>query len=510
MSGLCSLLPFLTGLGSALLGGLIGWHWLKRTRLAHLLGVMDEKDHNYAALRSTHEQHSLRYRSLQGDYLVADNAQKDWESKYHQISDSHRRLDIAKTGLSADFEGFKTKSAQKIAELERQLKDLTATHQTAQVRMKGLETDLASLKSDYESVSSQNKSFTIQVVKLTSDKKTFETAFEAHKTDATRKATAADKQYKLLIVEKTKVEKQFADEQAAHESTYNQWNTQFKNLIDQYETEKIGHADTHKRFEGEVKSLTFNWNAAQKNVTNWETKFKTLTGQFDAEKMAHAKTNANWDARYKVLNTQFETEKVAANHKLALLEAEKMQMALHFNQLQKEWDTHATDLTQQLQQITHEKERDLNDAISTLTAKQRELVLELEDSHEGNKIMMRDLDILMGQYNDLNTTHFELASELGSLERNHRELIANKVALQQGFDDLNDKHHALRDDFDTVKQTRDAASKDLAGRADENEKDDFSGLTGMDDKTRRRLYALGIYTYRQWANMNEEDTNKTK
>ena len=107
MSGLCSLLPLLTGLGSALLGGLIGWHWLKRTRLVHLLGVMDEKDQNYATLRSTHEQNSLRYRSLQGDFLVADNAQKDWEGKYHQMSDSYRRLDIAKTGLSADFDGFK-------------------------------------------------------------------------------------------------------------------------------------------------------------------------------------------------------------------------------------------------------------------------------------------------------------------------------------------------------------------------------------------------------------------
>ncbi len=341
MSGLCSLLPFLTGLGSALLGGLIGWHWLKRTRLAHLLGVMDEKDHNYAALRSTHEQNSLRYRSLQGDYLVADTAQKDWESKYHQMSDSYRRLDIAKTGLSTDFDGFKTKSAQKIAALERQLKELTATHQAAQVRMKGLETDFASLKSDYDSVSSQNKAFTIQVAKLTTEKKTVEMAFETHKTDSTQKAAAADKQYKLLVVEKTKVEKQFADEQAAHENTYNQWNTQFKGLTSQHEAEKISHADTRKRFEGEVKSITLRWNEEKnnhaKNVSNWETRFKTLTGQFDGEKMAHAKTrtesemkyktisgefereksnfaktNADWDARYKSLNTQFETEKAAS------------------------------------------------------------------------------------------------------------------------------------------------------------------------------------------------------
>jgi predicted flap endonuclease-1-like 5' DNA nuclease/predicted nucleic acid-binding Zn-ribbon protein len=46
---------------------------------------------------------------------------------------------------------------------------------------------------------------------------------------------------------------------------------------------------------------------------------------------------------------------------------------------------------------------------------------------------------------------------------------------------------------------------DVMGRADENEKEDFSQLVGMDERTRRRLYALGIYTYRQWANMSAED-----
>jgi predicted flap endonuclease-1-like 5' DNA nuclease/DNA repair exonuclease SbcCD ATPase subunit len=46
---------------------------------------------------------------------------------------------------------------------------------------------------------------------------------------------------------------------------------------------------------------------------------------------------------------------------------------------------------------------------------------------------------------------------------------------------------------------------DVMGRADENEKEDLSGLTGMDERTRRRLYALGIFTYRQWANMNADD-----
>ncbi|MEO0040829.1 MAG: hypothetical protein RL329_277, partial [Bacteroidota bacterium] len=190
MSGLCSLLPFLTGLGSALLGGAIGWHWLKRTRLAQLLGVIDEKDHSYTELNSTHEQHRLQYRSLQGDYLVADNAQKDWEGKYQQMSESYRRLDRSKTSLTTDFDGFKTKSAQTVGDLERQLKEMTAryeqmntAHQAATGRVKVLETnfatlqkDFGALKVDYDSVASQNKSFTIQVAKLTGEKNALDAA----------------------------------------------------------------------------------------------------------------------------------------------------------------------------------------------------------------------------------------------------------------------------------------------------------------------------------------------
>jgi chromosome segregation ATPase len=224
----------------------------------------------------------LQYRSLQGDYLVADNAQKDWEGKYQQMSESYRRLDRSKTSLTTDFDGFKTKSAQTVSDLERQLKEMTAryeqmntAHQAATGRVKVLETnfatlqkDFGALKVDYDSVASQNKSFTIQVAKLTGEKNALDAAFTTHKTDSAQQIAAADKQYKLLVVEKTKVEKAFSDEQAAHESTHNQWNTQYQNITNQFETEKAGHAETRKQADNEAKSLTFKWSDEQKKVAN--------------------------------------------------------------------------------------------------------------------------------------------------------------------------------------------------------------------------------------------------
>jgi chromosome segregation ATPase len=281
MSGLCSLLPFITGLGSAALGGMIGWHWLKRTQLAKMLGVIDQKDNDYAQLQAAHQQNDIRYRSLQGDYALSQNAKKDWESKYTQTNDAYRRLDGIKLGLSNEFDAFKGRAAQTQTDLESQLRE-------AKVRIQTMEADLKNLKTDYETVIGQNKAFIIQVAKMSTEYKNLDAAFAQHK-------AVCEKQIKTLTTERSQFEKQFTGERTAHEQSR-------KDLSAKLAVEQVQLAESQAQLEQEKNKHT-------NSVADWDGRFRLLNTQFEAEKAAHSKTRSTWEQNYKTLTFDLEVEK---------------------------------------------------------------------------------------------------------------------------------------------------------------------------------------------------------
>ena len=169
--------------------------------------------------------------------------------------------------------------------------------------------------------------------------------------------------------------------------------------------------------------------AAHDNHSTWDAKYHDLFDETNSLKVYHGNLLAQYrdlNLLHEQLQTQYDgLQEVNLDMSAEIMRLDDTQKTDNerYTQLQNQYvhlQQSNLDLATQLLSL-EDTERSLNEAIADLTAKQRELVHELENSYETNKIATRDLDILTGQYNDVNTTHFELAGELGDLERNHRE-----------------------------------------------------------------------------------------
>ncbi len=108
---LCNLLPFLIGLGSALIGYWIG-KMIGGSRIAELEAELEQKD---AAFNKLNGEHAALFKSraaLQIKTDAAEAAGKDWEEKYHILFGKHNDLthqhDVALAGhnsLTAKYNG---------------------------------------------------------------------------------------------------------------------------------------------------------------------------------------------------------------------------------------------------------------------------------------------------------------------------------------------------------------------------------------------------------------------
>ena len=123
---LCSLLPWIYGLVSALLGGLIGWYLFKNRKWIPLQQVVNDQNEAYNTLSTTHNTLNARHASVQANLLDLQKAHSEWESRYHTLNNDHLTLSNAKRNLGIEYDNYKAEVANTEAALETHLTDMNA------------------------------------------------------------------------------------------------------------------------------------------------------------------------------------------------------------------------------------------------------------------------------------------------------------------------------------------------------------------------------------------------
>ena len=107
----CALLPWLIGIGAAILGGLIGW-FLRRSRITELTTSLESRNRDYTTLRGEFDTNVTSYNSLQGQYNELDGELKSWRTKYNSLN---LAFENHKDECTAQIEGYKTEISNTIA-----------------------------------------------------------------------------------------------------------------------------------------------------------------------------------------------------------------------------------------------------------------------------------------------------------------------------------------------------------------------------------------------------------
>jgi chromosome segregation ATPase len=247
----CNLLPLLIGLGSALLGGWIGW-LMRNGKIKELLGIVSNHEDSYGKLKSDHDANLKRHSLLQTDFDGLNDKHSEHLVKHNSLVSAHDQVNIEKNSLLNTFNSHKAESAAALSTaistikgLETKHADLTTAHQKTEQRAADLQTQLentqkeskvklteaetrfttykndseskltsikhesetkfANLKSELDGVSNQNKSFTVKISELSEQKQAVENSLTAAKSDSGSKLAEATKQYQTLTTNYTRV-----------------------------------------------------------------------------------------------------------------------------------------------------------------------------------------------------------------------------------------------------------------------------------------------------------------
>jgi predicted flap endonuclease-1-like 5' DNA nuclease len=139
----CNFLPVIIGIGSAILGGLIGW-FMRRPRIEELSEVIETQEANYLRLKNAHDTLGIRNNSLQDSYnsvfsdhqrLEQDYATLESKNAYLQLQFNNYKYDVESNKVNtesyhAELESYKNETASKIADLHDQLAEWQQEYNT--------------------------------------------------------------------------------------------------------------------------------------------------------------------------------------------------------------------------------------------------------------------------------------------------------------------------------------------------------------------------------------------
>ena len=123
---LCTLLPLILGLGSALLGGLIGWYLFKNRKWLPYQQAIDEQTLAYDTLNTTYNTLNTRYAATQSNLAELQKSHIEWENRYHTLNNDHLVLSGARRSLANDFENYKAEVESTEAALQNHLVEMDA------------------------------------------------------------------------------------------------------------------------------------------------------------------------------------------------------------------------------------------------------------------------------------------------------------------------------------------------------------------------------------------------
>ena len=206
---ICSLLPVLVGIASAIIGGIIGYLW-RTPKVNRLTGELDERNTAYGALETQHTDLSGKYGSLEGEYGTLQTSYSTLNTNFNAFrSTSQRDLDAAKRE-SADWK-------QKHDELEARLRSQQETHHAYRSEQ---ETKLSTLGSSLTRAEQSARDF------------------ETSSTDWKQKYEDLDAQLRERNNAYGALETQTSATQQQYQSDLDGWNTRYSDLQSTYEAER--------------------------------------------------------------------------------------------------------------------------------------------------------------------------------------------------------------------------------------------------------------------------------
>jgi predicted flap endonuclease-1-like 5' DNA nuclease len=163
----CNFLPIFIGIGSALLGGLIGWY-LHRQKTQELIDEHEELQSNNSRLVHAHDTLNIRCENLQ--------------TAFASLNETHKKLNTTHTDLQASFSQL---NAEKAAFTFQNLENTTSNN--AQT-----EAELANLQANYANQTRENEDLNAQIAHLNSQLAAVNAEYFAYKNEATPPVVVAD------------------------------------------------------------------------------------------------------------------------------------------------------------------------------------------------------------------------------------------------------------------------------------------------------------------------------
>ena len=169
----CNFLPIFIGIGSALLGGLIGWY-LHRQKTQELMDEHEELLSNNTRLVHAHDTLNIRCENLQSAFAL--------------LNETHKKLDATHADLQASFSQL---NAEKTAFMFQNIGSNTPNNSET-------ETELADLQDSYAARTRENEDLNAQITHLNSQLAAVNTEYFAYKNEATQPIAIADDSAKQL------------------------------------------------------------------------------------------------------------------------------------------------------------------------------------------------------------------------------------------------------------------------------------------------------------------------
>jgi chromosome segregation ATPase len=116
----CNFLPVIIGVGSAILGGLIGW-FMRRPRIEELSEVIETQEANYLKLKNAHDTLAVRNNSLQDSYNTMFSSHQKMERDYGNLESKISYWQLQYKNYKTDADAYKADAEDKIADLHNQL-----------------------------------------------------------------------------------------------------------------------------------------------------------------------------------------------------------------------------------------------------------------------------------------------------------------------------------------------------------------------------------------------------
>lgn len=163
----CNFLPIFIGLGSALLGGLIGWY-LHRQKSQELIDEHEELQSNNARLVHAHDTLNIRCENLQ--------------TSFASLNETHKKLDASYATLQASFSQL---NAEKAAFMFQNKENGTSDNPQT-------DAELADLRANYTTQTRENEDLNAQIAHLNSQLAAVNAEYFAYKNEAVQPVALAD------------------------------------------------------------------------------------------------------------------------------------------------------------------------------------------------------------------------------------------------------------------------------------------------------------------------------